>query len=90
MVTLDLGQESGPMTHLEIRGNLSHWLKQGLEASVRQSPTIRSEREMLWFESERIHIIRPATLIHWTRTAALNDADTIYGQIAMARRGVDA
>lgn len=90
MVTLDLGQESGPMTNLEITGTLSHWLKQGLEASVRQSPTIRSEREMLWFEGKRIHIIRPATLLHWTRTAALNDADTIFGEIAVARRRVDA
>ena len=90
MVTLDLGQENGSMTNLAITGKLSHWLKQGLEASVRQSPSIRSEREMLWFDGKRIHIIRPATLLHWTRTAALNDADTIYGEIAVARRHVDA
>ena len=29
-------------------------------------------------------------LINWTRTAALNDADTIYGEIAQARRCANA
>lgn len=90
MVTLSLGREPGPMGQLAFKKSLSQWLKRGLDACARQSATIRSEREMLWFEGEQIHIIRPATLIHWTRTAALNDADTIYGEIAMARRRVDA
>ena len=90
MVTLALGKEAGPMIDVDIKGTLSQWLKRGLEACSKQSATIRSERELLWFEGECIHIVRPSTLAHWTRTAALNDADTIYGEIAMARRHVDA
>ena len=90
MVTLNLGQESGPMTEVEIKKDISQYLKKGLEAVTIQSSAIRSERELFWFERERIHIIRPVTLAHWTRTVALNDADTIYGEIAMARRGTNA
>lgn len=86
MVTLNLGNESGPMVELEISQSFSRILKQGLEASVRQTPTIRSERELIWFEGERVHVIRSAKLNHWTRTAALNDADALFGEIAMARR----
>jgi hypothetical protein len=90
MVTLNLGNESGPMVELEISHSFYQILKQGLEASVRQTSTIRSERELFWFEGERVHIIRPATLNHWTRTAALNDADVLFGEIAMARRQANA
>lgn len=90
MVTLQLGDETGPMIDLDIKDTLAQRLKSGLEACSRQTGTIMSEREMLWFEGERIHIIRPSTLVHWTRTAALNDADTIYGEIAVARRQIDA
>ncbi|MFH0784981.1 MAG: hypothetical protein V2B20_23915, partial [Pseudomonadota bacterium] len=86
MVTLNLGNESGPMVELEISQSFSEIIKQGLEASVNQTATIRSERELFWFEGEHVHIIRPATLNHWTRTAALNDADALFGEIAMARR----
>ena len=90
MVALELGKESASMADLDISRSLSQLLKRGMEATVRQSLTIRSERELFWFEGERIHIIRPATLIHWTRTAALNDADTIFGEIAAARRPANA
>lgn len=90
MISLSLGKEIDPMVQLTFKESLSQWLRRGLDACARQSATIRSEREMLWFEEEQVHIIRPATLNHWTRTAALNDADTIYGEIAMARRRVDA
>jgi len=86
MVTLNLGNESGPMVELEISQSFSQILKEGLDSFARQTSTIRSERELFWFEGERVHIIRPATLNHWTRTAALNDADALFGEIAIARR----
>lgn len=90
MVSLLLRKDAGSMSSLDISGELSHWLKRGLEACASQTPTILSERELLWFEGDYIYIIKPSTLTYWTRTAALNDADTIYGEISQARRNANA
>lgn len=86
MVTLALGSDIAPMVVADLKGELAHWLRRGFDACTRETAALRSERELLWFEEDRLHIIRPWTLIHWTRTAAFNDADTIYGEIAQARR----
>jgi hypothetical protein len=86
MVSLSFGSQAAPLERIDLQGELAHWLKRGFDACARSAATIRSERELLWFEENRLHIIRPWTLIHWTRTAALNDADTIYGEISQARR----
>lgn len=90
MVTLILGNQALPMAPIKLEGDISNWLKRGFEACARETLTLRSERDLLWFDGDYIHIIRPSTLIHWSRTAALNDADAIYGQIAQARREVHA
>lgn len=90
MVTLSVGSDITQLALHDFDGKLAHWLKRGFDAFARETKTLRSERELLWFEGKQLHIIRPLTLIHWTRTAALNDADTIYGEIAQARRGTDA
>jgi hypothetical protein len=42
------------------------------------------ERDILFFQGQQIHIVRPNVLLNWTRTAALNDAARIYGDIALA------
>lgn len=90
MVTLNVGNDVTPMSVHDLNGELAHWLKRGFDAFACETKTLRSERELFWFEGKQLHIIRPLTLIHWTRTAALNDADTIYGEIAQARRGANA
>lgn len=90
MVTLNVGSDVRPLAVYDHDGELAHWLKRGFDAFARETKTLRSERELLWFEGKQLYIIRPLTLIHWTRTAALNDADTIYGEIAQARRGTNA
>jgi len=90
MVTLSVGSDVTPLVKHDLDGKLAHWLKRGFDAFARETKTLRSERELFWFEGKQLHIIRPLTLIHWTRTAALNDAGTIYGEIALARRGANA
>jgi hypothetical protein len=85
MVSLALGNKVAPLKQADLQGELAHWLRRGFDACAGNGATLRSERELLWFEENHLHIIRPWTLIHWTRTAALNDADTIYGEIAQAR-----
>ena len=35
-------------------------------------------RGFSFFDHDRLYILKPATLRNWCRTAALNDADTIF------------
>lgn len=90
MVSLTVGSDAASIVVSDLKGELAHCLKRGFDAFARETKTLRSERELFWFEGNHLHIIRPLTLIHWTCTAALNDADTIYGEIAQARRAANA
>jgi hypothetical protein len=38
-------------------------------------------RGFVLYESDRVHILKPLSLRHWTRTAALNDADEILARM---------
>lgn len=58
--------------------------EQLLESIQHKTNTTVYERDILWFQNKRILIIRPNILLNWTRTAALNDAAKIYGDIALA------
>lgn len=42
-------------------------------------------RDTFVFDGTRLFIVKPAIQIHWTRTAALNDATAIHAEIAAAR-----
>lgn len=41
----------------------------------------RKLRGFAYYESDRVHLLKPLSRRHWTRTAALNDADEILGQM---------
>lgn len=86
LLTLKLGKKDLPFSERSFSGKLAEQFAKGYEACARETNTLRHERELLWFDGDKIHILRPAVLMHWTRTAALNDADHIYGEIALARR----
>jgi len=77
-VTLHLGKQAA-----EFKKTLKHdsqW-KVLFDRFVREQITLREEKQLFWFEGNSLHIVRPSSLIHWTRTAALNDADHIFAQI---------
>ncbi|MFA5203705.1 MAG: N-6 DNA methylase [Lentisphaeria bacterium] len=86
LVSLTLGQKEGDFISKNLTGKLAKQFAQAYDACARENTTLRHERELLWFEGEHIHLLRPAVLAHWTRTTALNDADRIYGEISLARR----
>ena len=45
-------------------------------------------REVMLFEADRLYLLKPAARIHWTETAALNDADALAATLlAKARSG---
>ncbi len=47
-------------------------------AATRENGNLHYLRGFSYFENDRVHILKPATLRNWSRTAALNDADAIY------------
>jgi hypothetical protein len=50
-------------------------------ASIRQHGRISFLRGFALVEAKVIHILKPLNVRHWTQTAALNDADSIVGQM---------
>lgn len=58
------------------------------EKTRKRQHTLSEQRQVLIFEEGIFRILKPSSLIHWTRSSALNDADHIYSQIKlMGNRG---
>ena len=50
--------------------------------------SVSALREVMVFEGDRLYILKPAARIHWTATAALNDADVLAATLfSKARSG---
>ena len=47
-------------------------------------------RAVTFFDGTSIHLLKPVALMHWTRTAALNDADEIFADTIRQRRAKPA
>jgi type I restriction-modification system DNA methylase subunit len=47
-------------------------------------------RTVTFFDGESIYLLKPNSLMHWTRTAALNDADEIFAEVIRQRRAETA
>ena len=47
-------------------------------AAQRENRSFSYLRGFSYFESDRLHMLKPATMRNWCRTAALNDADAIF------------
>nr|VFJ94954.1 MAG: Methyltransferase domain-containing protein [Candidatus Kentron sp. H]VFJ95894.1 MAG: Methyltransferase domain-containing protein [Candidatus Kentron sp. H]VFK01944.1 MAG: Methyltransferase domain-containing protein [Candidatus Kentron sp. H] len=69
---------------------LAETLKGYRETLSEEAGTLRYERDIFFFQGDRIHIIRPNILLNWTRTMALNDAAQIYGEILLRKRKTNA
>jgi len=84
MVTLTLSSFETAYHRKTLSQDLIKVLKEFHEHASRQRGTLHYERDILFFQGDRIHIVRPNILVNWTRTAALNDAARIYGEIVLA------
>lgn len=85
MVTLSLVDEEVEYQQKKIRRNLASVLRNFKSRVSQKQGVLLYERDLLVFKGNRIYIIRPNILLNWTRTAALNDAATIYGDIVLSR-----
>lgn len=87
MITISLSNSEATYTKKTITRWLADILSAYYESVSEKSNTLVYERDILFFQGDRIHIIRPNILLNWTRTAALNDAARIYGEIAISKAG---
>jgi hypothetical protein len=86
MVTVMLGQREKPFQGKALSNDLSAVLAAYQNSISAKLGTVEYDRDIFFFQEKRLHIIRPNVLINWTRTAALNDAAGIYGEIISAKR----
>lgn len=86
MVTIRLSQKEAPYRDKSLSKDLSKALKAYNESISNKRGALTYERDILIFQGEKIHIVRPNILLNWTRTAALNDAARIYGDIVLANK----
>ena len=89
MVTVSISDSATAFAEKTISVELAEVLRAYYESISETAVTLIYHRDILFFQDERIHIVRPNILLNWTRTAALNDAARIYGEIAMAETDYD-
>ena len=82
-----LGERTGP---LQVGRDLVHVLRRIRDALAVDGGSLSALREVMVFEGDRLYILKPAARIHWTATAALNDADALAATLlTKARPGTE-
>lgn len=76
--TVIFGDKRKPYS--EISGDEELWtaLDRVSKAARQDSRPFSYLRGFSYFEPDRLHMLKPATMRNWSRTAALNDADAIF------------
>jgi SAM-dependent methyltransferase len=66
--------------YAEVGGDVELWkaLDDVATAAKGQNGAFSYLRGFRYFEPDRLHLLKPATMRNWCRTAALNDADAIF------------
>jgi len=85
MITVKLSSIEAEFLQKTISRDLAKNLKSFHSHSSKEQGTLLYQRDILFFQGRQIRIVRPNLLSNWTRTAALNDAAMIYGDIALAQ-----
>lgn len=77
-VSVIFGHESRPYT--EGKGDDDLWksLERVGKAAEQSNGSFSYLRGFSYFDPDRLHLLKPATLRNWSRTAALNDADAVF------------
>ena len=82
------GKPAAEYHELEPTPELRRLVERVASASVREGlGGLRFLRGFALFDERQVHILKPLALHHWTRTAALNDADELALYIANMGQG---
>ncbi len=85
MVTLHLTEAASDFRPADVSNTLWRALDSYRQRAAKQRQGgLAIERDIVLFQGSQIHIVRPDLLANWTRTAAMNDAARIYGEIITA------
>ncbi|MBA4368852.1 MAG: hypothetical protein C0403_14590 [Desulfobacterium sp.] len=84
MITISLSGMESVFQYKSISQDLAENLNRLHQQASKEHGTLFYQRDILLFQEKRIHIVRPNILLNWTRTAALNDAARIYGEIVQS------
>jgi hypothetical protein len=84
MITVDLTEKESRYEQKTISKELAETAEKFQKIASKKHGTLLYHRDILVFQGSQIHIIRPNILMNWTRTAALNDAARIYGEIVQS------
>ena len=81
-ITVIFSGEHKPYT--EFNGDEELWtaLDRVSTAAKHDNRSLSYLRGFSYFEADRLHMLKPATMRNWSRTAALNDADAIFEHLA--------
>ncbi|MGC8495270.1 MAG: N-6 DNA methylase [Syntrophobacteraceae bacterium] len=86
MVSLKLTSAERDYVEKSLNLHLVEMLARVQRSNCLNNGAIGYERDLLIFHEKQVHIVRPNILLNWTRTAAINDASRIYGDISLAGR----
>ncbi len=76
--TVVFGEQKRPYRETGSDAELWKALDKLNKAATKENGPISYLRGFTFVEPDRIHILKPATMRNWCRTAALNDADAIF------------
>jgi hypothetical protein len=82
LLSVIFGGERKPYDERDDDEQLWKALDRVSEAAQRNNKSLSYLRGFSYFESDRLHMLKPATMRNWCRTAALNDADAIFEHLA--------
>ena len=83
LVRICLSQKPASYNKKALAKDLFTALKAYEKRVANRRGALKYERDIILFQGEKIYIVRPDILLNWTRTAALNDAARIYGEIVI-------
>jgi len=82
LLTLNKTDKPGEFREQPASAEFEAILSRIQEAAGEQQGGIAYARGFAFFEMDKLHLLKPLTLRHWTKTAALNDADALMGFMA--------
>ena len=81
-ITVIFSGEHKPYSEFNGDGKLWTALDRVSAAAKHDNRSLSYLRGFSYFESDRLHMLKPATMRNWCRTAALNDADAMFEHLA--------
>ena len=86
LVTIKKAKKKTDSRDIIVDEQVSKAIERIAKASTKQQGTFAYLRGVIFGDGDRIHIVKPDLLGHWTRTYALNDADMVFQAIIQSKQ----